>query len=94
MVELPQSHHLVMWFLMRLKEDSGGAWLAGVLCVPIFQGRGLRKGCVRVTFHGCTLAVTIPHENEIARIVVMGQLSRKDACFLRRPLVLPISRCE
>ena len=59
-----------------------------------FQGRGLRKGCVRVTFHGCTLAVTIPHENEIARIVVMGQLSRKDACFLRRPLVLPISRCE
>lgn len=79
---------------MRLKEDSGGAWLAGVLCVPVFQGWWLRKGCVRVTFRGCTLAVTIPHENEITRIVVMGPLSRTDVYLLRRPLALPVSRCE
>ena len=38
----------------------------------VFQGWRLRKGYVRVTFHGCTLAVTIPHEDKITGIVVLG----------------------
>lgn len=95
LVGLPQSQRLVVWqSLMRLKEDSGGAWLAGILCVPVFQGWQLRKGCVRATFRGCTLAVAIPHENGITRIVVMGQLSRKDVCLLRCHFLLPVSRRE
>lgn len=73
---------------MRLKETVGAPGLQAYLC-PRLPGAGSSVRVVLGLRSYVHFSRAIPHENGITRIVVMGQLSRKDVCVYQVPLSFP-----